>query len=898
MKRPFINHHSPPEAKIALFRDLFRGRDDLYARRFESLKTGKSGYQPACANEWVKGVCAKPAGKCSKCQQRRLLPVSDEVIHWHLAGRDKTGKPFVMGVYPLLSDETCLFLVADFDKDGWQENALAFLRTCQQLGLPAALERSRSGQGGHVWLFFKTALPASLARKIGSHILTETMERRPEVGLASYDRFIPNQDTLPKGGFGSLVALPLQKKAREQDNAVFIDENLVAYADQWAFLATICKIDRELAEEVVTAAESKGRIVGVRLAPSDNVDDDKAPWLLPPSRQQQESLPGNLPMELELISGDQLYIAKEKLVPGLRNRLLRLAAFQNPEFYQAQAMRHSTYGKPRIIGCAEDYPQHIGLPRGCLDDVTTLLTKLGIKYTMGDKRCRGEPLAAEFQGKLRVEQQAAAEALAAHDNGVLAATTAFGKTVVAAWLIAHRQVNTLVLVHRQQLLEQWLERLAAFLEIPIKKIGRIGGGRKKATGLLDVALIQSLARQGTVDDLVAGYGHLVVDECHHLPAGSFELVARRSKARFVTGLSATVTRKDGRHPIIFMQCGPIRYQVDPKKQATARPFNHTVLVRPTDFQSSLEDNLQTRSHFQQLCAELFADEARNRMICKDVVAAVQKGRSPVVLTERTAHLEILTQALAPEIRNLFILRGGMGKKQLRETLAGLAAVPADQERLLLATGRFLGEGFDDARLDTLFLTMPVSWRGTIVQYAGRLHRLHDCKREVQIYDYADLNVPLLAKMFERRCRGYKAIGYQVRQPSQTPPGWQSKVSTESPPDSAAFLFQKLENLPATAGRFRLNAELPIPFDDRKKMEVALLAAPAGIVIELDKQWHLANPAVYRRNRRKDLLLQENGYIVLRFLTGELDSHLDEIFDTIKRVMNNRGNQHPEMFPQD
>lgn len=502
-----VDRTSSPETKIALFRSLFRGRDDVYARRFENRRTGKSGYAPACANEWVRGVCEKPRIKCGACPHRRFLPLTDDVIRWHLSGCDPEGEPFVAGVYPLFPDETCAFLAVDFDKADWCEDVKAFLETCRRVHLPAALERSRSGRGGHVWLFFEEAIPAALARRLGSYLLTETMERRPDVGLDSYDRLFPNQDIVPQGGFGNLIALPLQKRPREQGNSVFLDDLLEPWADQWAFLASLRRIGRAQVEGIVQDAERRGRVLGVRLPPPD--DDEEAPWTAPPSRRSREApIVGELPQVLELVLGNQIYIAKEGLHPALRNRLLRLAAFQNPEFYKAQAMRLSTYGKPRVIACAEDHPHHIGLPRGCLDDICTTLTDLRIRIAIRDERHAGRPLQVRFEGELRPEQKTAVEALLAHDTGVLAATTAFGKTVVAAWLIAKRGVNALVLVHRRQLLDQWIERLSAFLGVPAKAIGRIGGGRSRPNGQIDVAIIQSLVRNGVVDDREIGRAHV------------------------------------------------------------------------------------------------------------------------------------------------------------------------------------------------------------------------------------------------------------------------------------------------------------------------------------------------------------------------------------------------------
>jgi superfamily II DNA or RNA helicase len=925
-----INQDSLPAVKIGLFRSLFRGRTDVYPVRFESRKTGKTGYAPACANEWVRGVCEKPKIKCADCPSRCFLPVTDEVIRWHLSGRTEQGQDFVIGVYPMLQDEACYFLAIDFDGENWQTDTAAFLQTCRQLDLPAALERSRSGNGGHIWLFFGEAISASLARKLGSHLLTETMERRPELGLGSYDRLFPNQDTLPKGGFGNLIALPLQKRPRQLGNTVFLDEEFKPYADQWAFLASLLKISRSRVEVLTRQAESTGRIIGVRAATID--EDDDTPWNTSSSRHPEPVILDPLPESLDLVLADQIYIARETLPPALRNRLIRLAAFQNPEFYQAQLMRLPTYDKPRIIQCAEDFPRYIALPRGCLNDVEQLLRKLKIKVVLRDERCPGSQLDVSFRGTLRSEQQAAADAMLAHDTGVLAATTAFGKTVLAAWLIAQRRVNTLVLVHRQQLLEQWIERLSAFLDVPAKRIGRLGGGQKKLTGALDVALIQSLTRKGAVDDRVGTYGHLVVDECHHLSARSFELVARRAKARFVVGLSATITRKDGHHPIIFMQCGPLRYRVDAKKQAAARPFAHHLLVRPTGFHSIVAPDEDARIEFHGLCEALRNDDARNEMICADVISALHEGRSSLLLTERIEHLLYLAQRLSPKFPHIIILHGGMSAKALRDTRAHLADLPAAAGCLIIATGKYIGEGFDDPRLDTLFLTMPVSWRGTIAQYAGRLHRLHEGKREVRVYDYADLNVPMLARMFDRRCRGYEALGYTLMLPASAIPGWPVEVPLPIDPlwkkdyagsvrrlvrdgvdtplanlfvhvahspsadaegvararsASEAFFFRRLETLPETSGRFQLNAELPIPFNGWERMEVDLLYAEAGVVIELDGAQHLADPEAYRRDRRKDAVLQQNDYLVLRFLTEDLGKRLDYVLDSVLAALTGR-----------
>ena len=747
-----------PATKIALFRSLFRGREDVFPKRWSNPKSGKSGYSPACANEWVPRLCEKPKVKCGDCQNRKFLPVTDTVITQHLRGEGADRREFIIGVYPMLADETCWFLAADFDKKSWRDDVAAFQETCRIKNIPVAVERSRSGNGGHVWIFFAEPISAGLARRLGAYILTETMERAPDLGFDSYDRFFPNQDTMPAGGFGNLIALPLQRRPREVGNSVFLDDQFEPHPDQWQYLSGIRRMTLPEVSTLTDEASRQGRILGVRL-PID--DDDDEPWLAPPSRRKHEDpIRGPLPDTVGMILGDQVYIDRTALPPALVNRLVRLAAFQNPEFYSAQAMRLPTFGIPRIIGCAELPPHHVALPRGCRDQADALLASMGIGIHCHDERHLGQPIKTIFTGTLTLEQQAAADSLLRHDTGVLAAATAFGKTVVAAHVIAARKINTLVLVHRRQLLDQWIARLSTFLDLPTKSIGQIGGGKRKPTGIVDVAIIQSLARKGEVDDIIGEYGHLVIDECHHLSAVSFEAVARRCKAKYVLGLSATVSRKDGHHPIIFMQCGPVRFRVDAKRQAAQRPFGHRVVLRQTGFMLPLGMNNE-RPAIQNVYNALARDELRNAMIFDDALKALEGGRSPVILTERKDHALLLAERLSRFARNVIVLRGGMGVRARRAQVEQLAAIADTEERVLIATGRYIGEGFDDARLDTLFLTMPISWRGTLAQYSGRLHRLHPGKREVVIYDYVDEAVPVLARMSAKRNRGYVSLGYTV-----------------------------------------------------------------------------------------------------------------------------------------
>lgn len=756
-----VTGSSPASAKIALFRSLFVGRPDVFPVRWENRKAGRAGYSPACFNEWAKGGCGKPKVKCGECPHQAFIPFSDETIERHLRGDDGRSGDFVAGVYPLLPDETCWFLAADFDKEAWTEDARAFLETCRQRGITAALERSRSGNGGHVWIFFRVPVPARIARQMGAALITETMEKRPEISFSSYDRFFPNQDTMPLGGFGNLIALPLQRRARDVGNSVFVDENLTPYEDQWAFLSMLEKNPADAISRIADEAELSGRILGVRMPVDDEFADE--PWKMSPSRRTKPvPIEFSLPKTVNVVTGDQIYIERAELPQALVAQFIRLAAFQNPEFYRAQAMRLPTFGKPRIISCAELHPQHVALPRGCLDEVIALSKTHGIEVILEDRRELGHPLPAglTFRGVLLPSQQRAFTDLLAHDHGVLAATTAFGKTVVAAALIAQRQRNTLVLVHRREILNQWVERLRSFLDIEPKRIGVIGAGKHKPTGAIDVALIQSLVRNGEVHDLVAGYGHLIVDECHHLPAASFELVAKRAKAQFVLGLSATVARKDGHHPIIFMQCGPVRHKVDARTQASERGILHRVRDRATSFELPQSLALMERPPMPEIYAALTQDDARNDLIFDDVLQALEMKRSPIVLTERRDHPLYLQRRFSSFVKNIAVLCGGLSAAERKRAEAALG-VPEEEERLVLATGRYIGEGFDDARLDTLFLTMPISWKGTLAQYVGRLHRRHVGKTDVLVIDYMDAAVPVLARMAAKRRAGYRALGYVI-----------------------------------------------------------------------------------------------------------------------------------------
>ena len=738
--------------KISMFRSLFRGREDVFPKLWTS-KVGRKGYAPACSNDLISGRCGKgrkPRIPCNECQFKDYIPVSDQVIRDHLQGKH------VIGVYPLLPDDTTCFLAVDFDESTWQEDVKAFWNTCKSLGIPVAVERSRSGNGAHVWFFFTNPVPASTARTMGCYLITETMSQRHQLSMESYDRLFPSQDTMPRGGFGNLIALPLQKEPREIGNSVFIDENFVPYPNQWRYFAGLRRLTPQDVKGIADNAIKRGQVIGLRM-PSDD-DEDQAPWDRSPSGLTLlPRITGKLPKEILVVLAQSIFVAKKGLPSALINRIKRLAAFQNPEFYKKQKMRLSTNLTPRVISCFEDLPEHVGLPRGCLDALKTLLDEFDIRLSVEDKRQEGVATDFTFHGTLTDNQQHAVNTLASEDIGIFVAPPGSGKTVVGAYFAAARRCSTLILVHRKPLLDQWVTQLSQFLNLSPKTIGTVSSGRNKLNGILDVAMIQSLVRRNEVSDLVAGYGQVIVDECHHLPAVSFERVLAEVKARYVVGLTATPYRRDGHQAIIHFQCGPTRFNLHRKENAEADGFTRRLFIRATGFSLSPEES---ELSIQEIYARLATDRQRNLLILHDIREALRQKRSPILLTERKDHLDFFAENLRDEVRNLFVLQGGMGTKQRREINAQLSAIADGEERMILATGRYIGEGFDDARLDTLFLALPFSWKGMLIQYAGRLHRAHSEKKEVRVYDYVDSFVPMLAKMHGKRMRGFKAMRYE------------------------------------------------------------------------------------------------------------------------------------------
>jgi superfamily II DNA or RNA helicase len=755
-----VTRYSENDEKIALFMSLFKGRTDVYAKKWQNKK-GFSGYSPVCLNEWAPGICNKPKIKCARCGKQSYGPLDESVIEKHLRGGG------IIGVYPMNLDETCHFLAIDFDKEGWKKDIAVIRDTCSKLEIPVAIERSQSGNGCHAWFFFEQKICAVPARKFGTSLLTHSMGRRHEISFKSYDRLFPNQDTMPKGGFGNLIALPLQKMARENDNSVFIDENFVPYPDQWQFLSNIQKLNEKELMLFITKLTRGNELGMLKIETSES-----KPWVKQPIELKNH----DFPKTVKIVRSGMLYVEKNGLSQKALNTLKRYAAFKNPEFYKAQAMRLSTFGKPRVISCSDDYENHLALPRGCEDDITSLLKERNVRLIQEDESSPGKRINVEFSGVLRNEQQRALDALSGHENGVLSATTAFGKTVIGAKLISIKKVNTLVLVHRQQLLAQWRERLEQFLIIneslptlPQKRgrkreqnlIGHLAAGKDRLSSIVDVAIMQSMNARGGVKESIKDYGMILIDECHHVPAITFEQILKIAPAKYIYGLTATPARSDGHHPIIFFYCGPVRFSVDAKKQAEKRPFEHYLVPRFTSFKTLPGEDGRELS-FQEIKTNLISDEIRNQLIVDDVLACCKKGRKSIILTGRVAHVKELGEKLKNKIPNVICLTGGMGAKKTVQVMQEITALADTEPFVLVATGSYLGEGFDEPRLDTLFLAMPIAWKGTLQQYAGRLHRFFNDKKEVQIYDYVDLHVKMLEKMYGKRLNGYASIGYKVK----------------------------------------------------------------------------------------------------------------------------------------
>lgn len=704
MNKPIYSLVSVPtitlsiDERIRLFQSLFKGREDVFARRWFSKTTGKSGYQPVCINEWKQGICDKKKYRCAMCPNRNFAPLTTQDMYRHLEGKDEYCCD-VVGLYAIMQDNSCTFLCADFDdkncKYGYKEDVLAYVGVCREWLIPYAIERSRSGNGAHVWIFFEAPLPASKARRLGNAILTEAMTRNGQMSFNSYDRFFPNQDYLPEGGFGNLVALPLQGQARRKENSVFVDNDFLVYKDQWAFLYNLKKIQESTIDQLLRLhyQEELGKL---------SMSSENKPWVTP--------LPQNITQEdfhakVEIIKADKLYIPLKAVSAKVLNHLKRIAAFKNPEFYSKQALRLSTYAIPRIISCFDITNEYLAMPRGCEDATQSFLNDNAVTYTITDKTNHGNKISVSFQGEEREEQLEAINALLPYTNGILHATTAFGKTVTAAAIIARKKVNTLILVHSKALLKQWHDRLTEFLNIDYPKheeknkrgrrkvfspIGCFDSSGNTLHGIIDIALIQSCLDEDGVKPFVQDYGMVIVDECHHVSSITFEQVLMSIKAHTIYGLTATPIRKDGHQPIIFMQCGPIRFSTDVKSQIAKQSFDRFLIPRFTSYNSILEDRLSIATLYKYLSE----DEIRNNLIVEDICKAVNTRRTPIILTNRTAHVSVLAEKLKATIKNVISLTGAGTTREKREAMQRLQNIPDSEQLVIVATGKYVGEGFD------------------------------------------------------------------------------------------------------------------------------------------------------------------------------------------------------------
>lgn len=754
---PVVQFPETPAEKVALFLELFGTRRSVFPQRWENAKTGKNGYSPVCDNEWRAGICRKPQVKCTECPHQRFPSLDQRAVESHLRG-ERT-----LGVYAIDEDDTCRFLAADFDGDGWCDDVLAYREAAERVGITVAMERSRSGDGAHGWIFFAEPVPASLARKLGTILVAKASALRPTLGLGAYDRLFPNQDTLPVGGFGNLIALPLAKGPRQNGNTLFVDRHMKAINEQWEYLARLPRLSRvglegTLARIGPVAPLPSPSSTGDTLDHKDDFTLQSETLVLDLSRPRIRG--GMISGEVMVRLDSQIHVPRSLPTPVLA-ALRRLATFPNPVFHEKLRLRFATFDTPRFLFAGEWRHDRLVLPRGVLDQCLSVLESAGATVVVQDAREIGTRVLWRFQGDLRERQEAVVRKMIAEDHGVLCAPPGAGKTVIGCALIARSRTSALVLVHRAVLVDQWRETAMQFLGLKRKEIGIWRGGSPRITRRLDIAMLPSLARAENPAAALAGYGVIIVDECHHVPATSFEMVLKACPSRRVYGLTATPKRKDRLEKLLFAQCGPIRHTLVDELTDEAR----TVKVRCTTVSLPPEKGPKPAIHV--VWDALVRDEGRIRIIVADLLACVAAGRSPLVLADRKVYLDRLQHAFATQAAtvNCHRLDGQMGKKARSEVLRQIDEQYAQgRPFVLFATASLIGEGFDLPRLDTLVLSMPLSWKGRLVQYAGRLHRRHQSKGAALIYDYVDENHAITNAMFRRRLAGYRELNYSVEMP--------------------------------------------------------------------------------------------------------------------------------------
>lgn len=736
---------SSREYSVKIFMNYFKGRNDVYPYlSIDKNNPNIKYYIPACANEWKNGVCNKTKGKkCKNCQYRDNKPISKETIYKHMYGN------YPIGIYPLLENDTCFFLSLDFDdkdsKKDIKSDVLAFASVCDKYEVPIAIERSRSGNGIHIWMFFDTNIKAITARKLGSLLLSKTMEIS-NISISSFDRMFPNQDTLPKGGYGNLIALPFQNEPSKYGNTLFIDRNFILIKNQIQYLSSIHKLTeievfekiKQLSNETIDISHEIIDMQNeVKLKSKNNID---------------------YPKSIKVILKDMVYIDKANLDGVVKNSIRRLATFANPEFYKKQKLRMSVYNVPMVIDCSKEDEKYLKLPRGTYNYLESLCNVNNIEIISKDERFVGNKIEVKFNGSLREEQQIAIDHMLKYDNGILCAPTGFGKTVIGCKLIAERKVNTLILVNKIQLLNQWKDRIKEFLDV--KEVGEISSKKKNITNVIDVVSIKSLWNNGNVLDIAKNYGMIIIDECHHTAAYTFEQAINTGNAKYVYGISATPERENGHTPIIKMQCGDIRYKVDSLKFNKKLNIPMKVIAKKShlNFTNQNIDNYEL-NEINDLIAK---DIIRSENIIKDIKKEYDNGKNILVLTERLELMNYIYDKLSKYTNNIFKYYGGIGKKVLKSYMELNNQINENEDnKIIVATGPYIGEGFDDSKLDVLFLTMPISGQTRVTQYAGRLHRQDSNKKEILIYDYIDDNFSKTRNMFLKRKKTYEKLGYEI-----------------------------------------------------------------------------------------------------------------------------------------